>query len=236
MPLVALVATPLAAQAPASAPAWKLTGTVDFGFVSATGNTDVTTISLGDKMVASRGPWTITQVLSQVYGKTSGVESANQLRAGLRGERTIVDGIGGFASVQFERNAFAGFDRRVDEQLGLRWRAIEDSSDALTLDVGGVLTQQENTDGASKTSRSVRGAMAYKHIFKPGTFFSHQTEVVSDLQESGAYRLNSETSAVAPLSARIAMKIGYVFQYNSRPPTGFGTTDRVFTSGLQVSF
>ncbi len=213
-----------------------VTGTVDFGFVSATGNTDVTTISLGNKMVASRGRWTLTQVFAQVYGKTDGVESANQLRTNLRAERTFVDGIGGFAAVQFERNTFAGFDRRTDQFLGLRWRAIEDSTDALTFDAGGVLTQQENTDGESYLTTSARGAVAYKHIFKPGTFFAQAVEYVPNLEESGAYRLNSETAAVAPLSSRISMKFGYVFQYNSRPPTGFGTTDRVFTSGLQVSF
>ncbi|MDQ8164756.1 MAG: DUF481 domain-containing protein [Gemmatimonadota bacterium] len=236
--LLLAAAGTLPAQAPsgAAAPGWTFTGTVDFGFVSATGNTDVTTVSLGDKLVASRGRWTLTQVFAQVYGKTDGVESANQLRANLRAERTLVDGIGGFAAVQFERNAFAGFDRRMDQFLGLRWRAIEDSTDALTFDAGGVLTQQENTDGASKSARSARGAMAYKHIFKPGTFFSQGVEYVPDLEGAGAYRLNSETAAVAPLSSRVSMKIGYVFQYNSRPPTGFGTSDRVFTSGLQVSF
>jgi putative salt-induced outer membrane protein len=239
VPVALVAALPQTTHAQAAAPAvpaWKLTGTVDFGFVSATGNTDVTTISLGDKMVASRGPWTLTQVFAQVYGKTSGVESANQLRANIRAERTLVDGIGGFAAVQYERNAFAGFNRRTDQFLGLRWRAIEDSSDALTFDGGGVLTQQENTDGARKSTRSARGAVAYKHIFKPGTFFAQGVEYVPDLEEPGVYRLNSETAAVAPLSSRISMKIGYVFQFNSRPPTGFGTTDRVFTSGLQVSF
>jgi len=224
------------AAAPAAAPVLKMTGTVDFGFVSATGNTDVTTISLGNKLVASRGRWTLTQVFAQVYGKTEGVESANQLRTNLRAERTLVNRIGGFAAVQFERNAFAGFDRRTDQFLGLRWRVIEDSIDALTFDAGGVLTQQENTDGASKSTRSARGAMAYKHIFKPGTFFAQGVEYVPDIEGAGAYRLNSETAGVAPLSSRVSMKIGYVFQYNSRPPTGFGTTDRVFTSGLQVSF
>jgi putative salt-induced outer membrane protein YdiY len=233
--LIAAVLAPAlaSAQQPAT---WKFSGTADAGFVSATGNTDVVTTNFGDKVTASFKAWTFTQTLAQVYGKTKGVESANQLRAGLRTERTLVDGVGGFAAVQYERNAFAGFNRRLDELLGVQWKAIADSSNTLTLDAGGVLTQQENTDGTTKNTPAARAAAAFKHLFKANTFFSQGVEYVPDLQAGGGYRVNSETAAVAPLASRINVKIGYVVQYNSKPPAKFGTTDRVFTSGLQVSF
>lgn len=234
LPAFAVLAPFLAAaQQPA---AWKFSGTADAGFVSATGNTDVVTTNFGDKLTASYKAWTLTQTLAQVYGKTKGVESANQLRAGLRAERTIADGVGGFAAVQYERNAFAGFNRRLDELLGVQWKAIADSANTLTLDAGGVLTQQENTDGTSKNTPAARAAAAFKHLFKANTFVSQGVEYVPDLQAGGGYRLNSETAAVAPLSSRVSVKLGYLFQFNSKPPTKFGTTDRVFTSVLQVSF
>ena len=231
-------AAPLAAQAPAPAPppTVKLSGTVDAGFVSASGNTDVTTINVGDKLTLLYDGWTFSQFLAQVYAKTKGVESANQLRGGLRAERTIIPAVGIFAAVVYERNAYAGFNRRLDEQLGVQWNAITDSSDVLTFDAGGVLTQQDNTDGTTRSSPAARAASAYKHTFRKNTFLSQTLEYVADLQSGGGYRLNSETAAVAPLSTRISIKLGYVLQYNSAPPATFGTTDRVFTSGLQVSF
>jgi putative salt-induced outer membrane protein len=221
------------AQAPAG---WDASGSVDFGFVSATGNTDVTTITVGQKVAAMRGLWTLSQTLAHVSGKTKGEESANQVRLGGRVERKLGTWFGGFAGVQFERNAFAGFDSRLEELMGLQWKVVDDSSNVLQIDGGAVFTQQENTDGTSDTSPSARGAMLYRHNFRPTTYFTQGVEYVPNLEESGAYRLNTETALVAPLSARLGIKVSYVVRYNSRPPTSFGTTDRVFTSGLQLTF
>jgi putative salt-induced outer membrane protein len=232
---VAVFASTAAAQG--STPAvWKVGGTVDASYVSATGNSEVTTMSVGDKLAATRGNWTLRQFAAYVYGKTDGVESANQLRAGVRAEYKISSRFSGFAGVTYERNAHAGFDRRIDELLGAQWRAFAAASDSLMLDAGAVFTQQVNTDGTDHNSPSARGALAYKHVFKANTFLTQGVEYVPNLEESGAYRMNTETILVAPISARISVKVGYVLQYNSRPPATFGTTDRVFTTGLQVSF
>jgi putative salt-induced outer membrane protein YdiY len=49
-------------------------------------------------------------------------------------------------------------------------------------------------------------------------------------------RSRSQTDLVAPLSKHFAIKIGYAIHYANQPPPGFRTTDRLFTSDLQVSF
>lgn len=234
-----LVGGSLVAQAPVKpvVPAgWTTAGTLDAGFVSATGNTDLTTLSLGDKLTLKNAAWTLSHSLAYVYGKTSGKESANQLRIGARADYAVGPRVGLFAGVQFERNAYAGFNSRIEELAGVQWKAIDDSSDALTIDGGGGLTQQDNTDGTSARSPSARAAAAYKHTFKANTYFAQNVEYVADLNESGAYRMNSETALVAPIAKSISLKVSYLYQYNSRPPVKFGTTDRVFTSGLQISF
>ncbi|HVZ48353.1 MAG TPA: DUF481 domain-containing protein [Gemmatimonadaceae bacterium] len=215
---------------------WKLGGTVDAAYVSATGNSEVTTVSLGDKLAATRGHWTLRQSVAYVYGKTDGTESANQLTVGGRAEYRISTRFSAFAGVVYGRNPYAGYKRRVDELAGATWLAVAAPEDSLTMDAGGVLTQQDNTDGTSDRSPSARAAVTYRHIFKKNTFFSQSIEYVPNLEESGSYRLNSESAAVAPLSARVSLKLGYLVQYNSRPPDAFKTTDRLFTSGLQVSF
>lgn len=228
--------TQAAAPAPAPPADWTLAGSVDAAYVSATGNSEVTTVSIGDKLAASRGNWTLRQMVAYVYGKTDGTESANQLRAGLRAEYRITNRFSGFTAVNYERNPYAGFSRRVDELFGAQWRALATSGDSVTLDAGAVYTQQANTDGTSSASPSARAAMGYKHLFGGKSHFSQNVEYVPNLTESGEYRMNAESALVAPLSGRISLRLGYLVQYNSRPPTTFGTTDRIFTSGLQVAF
>lgn len=236
--LAVAAAHPAVAQAPAPAPraGWTLGGSVDAAYVSATGNSEVTTVSIGDKLAASRGNWTLRQMVAYVYGKTDGTESANQLRAGVRAEYRISTRFSGFAAVNYERNPYAGFSRRVDELFGAQWQALAASGDSVTFDAGGLYTQQANTDGTSSASPSARAAMAYKHLFGGTSHFSQHVEYVPNLTESGEYRMNSESAVVAPLSGRISLRLSYLVQYNSRPPATFGATDRIFTSGLQVAF
>jgi putative salt-induced outer membrane protein YdiY len=41
---------------------------------------------------------------------------------------------------------------------------------------------------------------------------------------------------IAPISQRIGLKISYVIRYDNVPQAGFSTTDRLFTTGLQLTF
>ena len=118
----------------------------------------------------------------------------------------------------------------------MSWKALLLPWDTLSVDGGGVLTQQQNVDGTSKDFPAGRLAAALKHAFSKSSYFLQLAEYIPDLQSTGEYRFNSESSVVAPLSSHVGIKVGYVIRYNSAPPTGFGPTDRVLTSGIQVSF
>ena len=224
------------AQAPAAAPASKTSFTGDMGYVSASGNTNLTTLSVGEKLVHTHGRWTFTQLLAYVYGKTDQKESANQLRVAFRGDFAVGPRLAAFLGVATERNTFAGFDSRTDEIAGLSWKAIVAPSDSMNLDGGGVLTQQSNVDGTHEDFPSARAALAYKHVFSKAAYFQQLAEYVPNLKTSGAYRVNTESALVAPISAHIGIKLSWVVRYDSRPPVNFGSTDRVLTTGVQVSF
>src|SRR4051812_22684518 len=84
---IALFACPLLAQAPA--PASKTAITADLGIVSASGNTRLRTMNVGDKIVHTTGRWAFTQLAAYVYGETSDIASANQLRALLRSDYSL---------------------------------------------------------------------------------------------------------------------------------------------------
>ncbi|MFI5310436.1 MAG: YdiY family protein [Gemmatimonadales bacterium] len=234
---VAALASPLASSLLAQdATKPKTTFTGDLGYVSASGNTNITTLSLGEKLIHSDSAWTFTQLAAYVYGKTDAKESANQLRFAGRVDYALGPRIGVFAGASWERNAFAGFNSRTDEIAGFMWKAIVAPDDALGLDAGGVLTQESDVDGTSQSYPSLRVAMNYKHSFTKTAYFQQLAEYVPNLQTSGAYRVNTESAVVAPVSAHVGVKVSYVLRYDSRPPVKFGTTDRVLTTGVQISY
>ena len=234
---VALAAAAIFARSAAAQDAKSKTSfTGDLGFVSASGNTNLTTLSIAEKIVHSDGRWTFTQLAAYVYGETNSKESANQLRSAERADFDFRPRLGVFAGVSYERNTFAGFDSRMDEIAGLAWKAIVAPRNALTLDAGGVLTQEADVDGTSHTYPSLRVAANYKHSFTKAAYFQQLAEYLANLQTSGAYRVNTESALVAPLSGHLAIKVSYAIRYDSRPPVKFGTTDRVLTTGVQVAY
>jgi putative salt-induced outer membrane protein len=229
-----LVAAAVALRA--QTPAAKTSFTGDVGIISASGNTQLRTLSVGDKIAHTNGRWILSQLGAYIYGETGDVSSANQLRLAARSDYLFHPRVSVFTSAAFERNTFAGFDRRTDENLGLSWKALMATWDSLNVDLGGVMTQQSNVDGTSRSFPAGRLAGAYKHAFSKASYFQQLAEYMPDLESTGEYRVNSESSIVAPLSSHAGVKVGYVVRYNSLPPLGFGSTDRVLTSGIQVSF
>ena len=113
-------------------------------------------LASGQDVLQSAVVKVLSQLAAYVRGETKGVESANQLRVAGRSDLAFHPRFGAFAGVSFERNTFAGFRRRFDEIAGVRWKAIVAPFDSLSVDGGGVLTQESDVDGTSKDYPSAR--------------------------------------------------------------------------------
>jgi putative salt-induced outer membrane protein YdiY len=61
-------------------------------------------------------------------------------------------------------------------------------------------------------------------------------EILPDLKVAKNLRFNTETALVASLSANIALKVSYVVHFDNLPEPGFKKSDRLLTSGVQVTF
>jgi len=61
-------------------------------------------------------------------------------------------------------------------------------------------------------------------------------ELLPDLKTSENLRVNTESDVVAPLSQHIALKLSYVIRFDNLPEPGFKKTDRLLTSGIQITY
>ena len=227
------VATPLAAQGP-PAVVTKFTG--DFGYVATSGNTEVTTMSVGEKLTQARGRLRLEQTFSLVYGEQQGSVITNSLRTGLRADYKIGELFAFFAGAAYDRNVFAGIERRFEEQIGLQLRAIAAARDTVNFEGGGSVTQQTAVGGVQTNFPAARMAIGWRHGFTAASYFQQHVEVLPNLKDSEDWRINSESSLIAPISARIGVKVSYVIRYDNLPEVGFSTTDRLFTTGVQLTF
>ena len=209
---------------------------LDFGFVNTAGNTDVTTLNLGQKLSWKTGAWVFAQAAKAIYGETDGSASAEAYDASLRGDRLLSARLSLFVLGTYQREPFAGLATRWSEGGGLAFRAVRTTRDSLTLE-GSLAANQENSmAGVENQFTSARAAFAFKHLFGSAAFFSQRLEWITDIENSDDQRVNSETAITAPISKQIALKAAYVIRYDKEPEPGFETTDRIFTTGVQIVF
>ncbi|MGE0439324.1 MAG: YdiY family protein [Gemmatimonadales bacterium] len=226
--------------------------TADFGFVSAAGNTSVTTFNLGDKLVVNTPDKKVifTQLFGAVRSEADGVKNAENYKAQLRLDLSLVDGLYLFGLTGWDRNVPAGVSRRFEETIGLAYKVLALPQDELSIEAGLSVFQQRNlqadaTGNLDDNYKAGRAAAAYKHTFTKAAFFSQALELIPNFDQSEDFRLNSESAFVAPISSNIGLKLGYVIQFDNLPgllpppnPNAdrLKKTDRFLTAGITVSY
>jgi putative salt-induced outer membrane protein YdiY len=209
---------------------------LDVGFVNTAGNTDVTTFNLGQKLSFKMGAWVFAQTAKSIYGETDGRPSAEAYDASLRADRALSTALSIFALGTYQREPFAGLATRWGEGGGLAFRAIRAPRDSLTIEGSVAANQERSVAGVEEQFASGRGALAFKHLLGTAAFLSQHLEWIANLQDGEDQRVNSETAITAPISKQIALKAAYVVRYDKQPEPGFETTDRIFTTGVQIVF
>lgn len=224
------------AQAPDTTKKSPVKFSGDVGLVNAAGNSDVTTLNVGDEMDYASGPWKAAQTFSVVYGRNEGVVNTSLWRATLRGDRAVSDRWSVYALTAFDRNTFAGFDRRFEEGIGATVKLVRQPRDQLDAEAGISFVQQHSIVGANDNFPSARIAGLYQHNFTRLAFFKQGVELLPDLKTSQDLRVNTESDFVAPLSQHISLKLSYVIRFDNLPEPGFKKTDRLLTSGIQITY
>lgn len=236
-PLVAVLALFAAPALPAQDQAEKpLRLEADLGLVNTAGNSEVTTLNVGEKLTWSRNRLTFTQRFSVIYGTTGDSTITNQWTASLRQDYLITEHFGMFLRGGFERNTTAGVARRFEEAIGLKAVLIARERTTLESELGAALNQQTSTTDVTENFASGRAAVLFRQYVSDAAFITEDVEVLPNLDDTDDVRVNSETSLTAPISSRFAVKLTYTIKFDNVPQPGFEKTDRIFSAGIQVVF
>lgn len=232
-------ASPVTAQ---SAPAKPLKLVADLGYVNASGNSNLSTLNLGEKLTwtPAGSKFSLNQYAAYVTGSTNEKESANRLGLGGRGTYKLSARLSAFAGLDFERDPFAGVDRRFTELVGLGWTALDAPRNKFSLEGGATFVQATYTepqDDGTLDDRYATWRLAgtYRWLFGDKAYFQWMGEYLPGFEKETGYRFNTEAALVAPINRIVALKTTYLLRYNSNPPSDFKTTDRTFTTGIQVT-
>ena len=236
--LASLPAWPSTASAQAARPdsAKPLKVTAGVAYLDASGNTDLTSLTITERLEWKRPHFLWAQYINAINGTTDGEESANLLAIGLRGDWKPAGRLSVYTLVNYDRNRFANIGRRFEEGAGLGYTMIDQPRHRLTTELGSQFVQQRNLDRETDNFLAGRAAEFYRYTLKENTYIEERVEFLPNFETSEDYRVNGEANVVAPLSRRIAMKFGYVVRFDNLPEPGVKKTDRFLTSGIQIAF
>ena len=210
--------------------------TFGLGLVNTSGNTSITTFNFGNSFSYIAHPWVFTEAAAMIYGSSHDTVNNDQYHLLLRVDFALYDGFSAYALGGFDRDRFSGIASRYQEAAGIAWKAVEKPSDLLTVEAGLAETEQRDVAALSSNSfTAARAALTYKHLLNKTAYVQEAAEVLPDLQQSKNLRINSSTDLVAPLSTVFSIKVGYVIRFDNLPPVGFKKTDRILTTGLQIT-
>ena len=241
--LAALAPVAARAQAPADT-ARTFEGSASLGFSQITGNASARSINVADKIKYAVRGWGLAQDLVFFYGEAEDEVNANFWSGGVRGERALTPRLAAFVATRFDRNELQGIASRFEEGAGLSYKVLDLVRDKLTATAGASLLQQRLASGTTSAFKrnfpAARLGADYKHLFSKLAFFQQTAEYLPNLSDTEVYFVNTESSLVAPLTASLGIKVGYVVRFNAAPPVKNGIrlrkTDTFLSSGLTYSF
>lgn len=247
-----LVLTPAvgvwADEAPATPPPMGVWfGKGQLGFLNSRGNSDAESINGKIDMLRYDGAWKNEFYLGGLYGKSSGIVSAERWEAREQSNYTISDGLFAFGGLRFEHDLFDGFQYQASVTSGMGYKFIDTADTKLSGQVGagyrrlrpediikspdGVVTQRILHDATGEAIGTV--GVDFSHAFTKTTTLTNKF-----LMESGSTNtlLHDDIALAVKMSDRLALSVGYGITDNTHPPGTLKKVDTVTTINLVFAF
>jgi putative salt-induced outer membrane protein len=217
------------------------TGKGEAGLVIASGNTSTKTANAKLNLADEIGQWKHSFGLDGLYASDSDVSTAQRWEAFEQTDYNYTDKTFVFGAARYEDDRFSGFVYQATLSAGLGRKFINNDATKFTGTAGigykifetrdafdpatGVLT----TPGEKDSEAVFRGTLDYDHRLTSNTKLLDKF-----LVESGANNTlaQNDLSVQVNMTDVLAIAVGYSVKYNSDPPSGFRSTDRLTTFNL----
>jgi putative salt-induced outer membrane protein YdiY len=215
-------------------------GTVDTGFSLTRGNSDTTTFTAGLNATRQTAKDKITVYATNVFARnsTSGtaITSASAVRGGARYDVNVSDRVFMFGSLDLEHDRLQRLDLRSVLGSGFGWHARK--SERTNLDVfGGATLDRENFDTQpDRTTSEALVGQELSHKLASRMTVRQRLAFYPNLNDSGEFRLNVDTTAVTPITKWIGVQVTVSNRYVSGVEAPGHRNDVLVATGLRFTF
>lgn len=221
----------VAEKAPAPPVPWK--GKGELGGYYATGNSNYFGVSTGVKLTRDDPVWRHALIVQADYQENDGQTTRERYLVSYAPNYRFNAQTYVYALGQYEHDRFLGYDSRYAISAGIGYRTPNGKPLSVELEAGPAYRFTEFVDGGAESTAAGRGSISVEWKIAPSLTFNQDAAIYVDSLNStinGTSALNAKV--YGPLSARLS----YNVQFESAPPTGRETTDRLSRVSLVYDF
>jgi putative salt-induced outer membrane protein len=222
-------------------------GKGQFGFLSSRGNSDAESLNGNVDLLRYDGAWKNEVYVGGLYGKNSGIVSAERWETRGQSNYTISGDLFAFGGLRYEHDLFDGFQYQASVTGGLGYKLINSEDTKLTAQVGagyrrlrpetidkdatGLVISRTPLDATGDAIATV--GVDFSHAFTKTTTFTNKF-----LMEAGSSDtlLHDDIALTVKMSDKLALSVGYGITDNTKPPAPLKKLDTVATVNLVFGF
>ncbi len=207
------------------------------GLASANGNTKTQTYNFKqlNNYVWDKNTMTFKSRFLNAFA--NGNETARYFNAGLRYERELTESISTFIGETFERDKFAGIDKRYITDAGGKYSFIKEETNKWFAELGYRYMAERRYDGTKAYSSYLRAFTEWEKKWNESFSTKYWFELLPNLSNSTDYQYNTEASVSAMLTNIFSLKSGFLLRYDHLPAPGIRhKTDTLLTTALVAKF
>jgi hypothetical protein len=222
-------------------PAWKaaddkkFSATVELGNQQHDGTTSFQGASGALGLKFDDGIYELVQTANFDYLSSEGTVSKNQLKAYTGFDYYLGWRIWGFLLNDYERNPPQHMSLKMRTGAGVKYDLLRNSFWKLNLGVAALHREQRSTEGEEKGDEVLSYRLLFKVKSKSTTY--NLVGFYMPSLSNGSYEWSADTSLTFDLTTYIALKIGWLYTYNSVPlDASVANWEREYYTRVQFKF
>ena len=217
-------------------PAVRVSGRINIGASSTSGNTNVDT-SHGDAEVVARSDKNRVTLGGEINrAKTNDVETESNWLAYLQYDHFFSQRWYGFANTSGENDEFKDIRLRTTFGLGAGYQWFDTEKTKLSFEIGANYVNIDRIESEDTDYPAARWSLDFlQRLFNSKTEFFHRHALFNALDDSGNFFIRTRTGLRLPIVENLNSTIQYNYDYDDNPAPGRVKEDKawLFTLGYR---
>jgi putative salt-induced outer membrane protein YdiY len=225
-------------QAPApAAPAPVWAGSFGAGLALTSGNADTSNLNITAKVTHDpANPHVMTADAFYLRGTNQGDTIVSRSAFNIRDDYALTDRASVFGQFQYLRDTFKSIDYLTGPTVGIAYKLIDLEPTKFTIDAGGGVIWERNTNLGTTTSGAITLGEAFLHRVSDRATFTHSAKGLWKTSDFGDSLYTIAAGLAASITSRTQLKVELLELYKSLPPPGRVKGDLSFLTSVVYTF